>query len=485
MEFKRIYEKIHLLNQTLNDANEFDLMENKIDELNHRIDDSIKILQSSEENFNKTEIPDFSDVKKSLEELTSNSKEFQKIVDELEEKSIDGALEVLKSTLNRTENFLLKQNVYKNWTEIICSQNVSSISLPDLQNTTKWLNQNLDEVEELLNKFPDLNKEMCDEFGDPCNDKCGGAGCEKCGGVLCENGALTKSERALGNSLEAKRILSDLEKKSNKSLETFKKLSKNLPIVSLNITEESLEKLLNYDLVKNVNTTSLITNMTNYINFFNEIVNKIENRSNEALDVKLNVNSEELNEISEKINKTVLTFNEFDNKLPTAEDFEKLKKLENSSILLQNDTEIFLENLEETLEVLKEVKDLNKNNTKLIKDIKSNSTKIENNFKEITNLTDSYVGENVTTTLTQLDYRTTVVEKKRTEIDLNADILLKAVENLEKNQTNVDQDVKKLNEDLEDLKEFQKKLSVIERAEAFIKKYNELLLKIEESEKGM
>lgn len=486
MEFKTIYDKIHLLNQTLNDANEFDFIGNKMDELNRQIDDSIKILHSSEENFNKTEIPDLSETQKTFEELLSDSKEFQNTVDELEEKSIDGALEVLKSTLNRTEEFSQKQNDYKNWTKNICSQDVSSISLIDLQNTTNWINQNLDELDELFNNFPGLNKEMCDEFGDPCNDQCGGAGCEKCGGLLCENGALTKSERALGNSLEAQRILNDLEKKSNESLKTFQELSeKNNVIQSLNGTDESLKQLLNYDSVKNVNTTNLLTNMTNYINFGNEIVNKIDNRTNEALNVKLNVTTEDLNKISEKINKTVSTFNEFDNKLPTTEDFKKLEKLENSSILLQNNTDKLWDNVGEVLEILQEVKFLNNNNTKLIGDIRSNSTKIEVDFKEIANSTDINFFKNISSTLTKLDYRGTVVEKNHTELDLNVDILLKAVDDLEKNETVFDKDLKTSNEDLEYLKDFQIKLSVIERAEAFIKKYDEILLKIEESEKGM
>lgn len=485
MEFKSIYEKIHLLNQTLDDASEFDLMGNKIAELNNRIDDSIKILQSSEENFNKTEIPEFSDIKKNVDDLLSDTKEFQKIVDELEEKSIDGALEVLKSTLNRTEELFVKQNDYKNWTENICSQNFSSVPLIELQNTTNWLNNELSQVDELLKKFPGLNKEMCDEFGDSCDDKCGGAGCDKCGGLLCENGALTKTERALGNAFETEKMLNNLKKIYDESLVTFKKLTEELELKSLKEQDEILKELVNKDSVKNLNTTDLITNVTNYLNFFNEIVNKIENRSNQALGVKLNVTPEELMEISEKINKTVLTFSEFDNKLPTAGDFEKLKKLENSSILLQDQTEELLENLEDVLEILQEVEDLNKNNTKLVEDLKNNSKEIENDFGVIANLTDPDFSNNITTQLTQLDYRVTVIAKKRTEVDLNADILLKAVENLEKNETFFDKDLETLNQDLEYLKEFQTKLAVIERAEAFIKKYDELSLKIVESEMGM
>ena len=58
---------------------------------------------------------------------------------------------------------------------------------------------------------------MCDGAGEPCDLRCGGAGCGKCGGASCDDGAVTKSANAL-----------DFAKRADETLRTKSKEATNL-----------------------------------------------------------------------------------------------------------------------------------------------------------------------------------------------------------------------------------------------------------------
>lgn len=59
---------------------------------------------------------------------------------------------------------------------------------------------------------------MCDGLGDPCDSRCGGAGCGKCGGLSCEEGAVTKANNALELSKRADELLSDKKEQAEELL---------------------------------------------------------------------------------------------------------------------------------------------------------------------------------------------------------------------------------------------------------------------------
>ena len=49
--------------------------------------------------------------------------------------------------------------------------------------------------------------QVCDGRGDPCDSRCGGAGCGKCGGLSCSDGAVTKASNALDLARQADDII--------------------------------------------------------------------------------------------------------------------------------------------------------------------------------------------------------------------------------------------------------------------------------------
>lgn len=75
--------------------------------------------------------------------------------------------------------------------------------------------------------MPDMNDKMCDKRGDPCNDLCGGAGCNSCGGLSCEKGAFTRAEKALNYAKDTERILKEKEEQAEELIRSLSQAKTN------------------------------------------------------------------------------------------------------------------------------------------------------------------------------------------------------------------------------------------------------------------
>lgn len=75
--------------------------------------------------------------------------------------------------------------------------------------------------------MPDMNDKMCDKRGDPCNDLCGGAGCNACGGLSCEKGAYTRAEKALHYAKDTEKILKEKEEQAEDLIRSLSQAKTN------------------------------------------------------------------------------------------------------------------------------------------------------------------------------------------------------------------------------------------------------------------
>jgi len=67
-----------------------------------------------------------------------------------------------------------------------------------------------DKIRALEREIPGLNQKVCDgttTVDQPCDELCGGAGCDKCGGLSCLNGALSKAKEAVKAANNADALL--------------------------------------------------------------------------------------------------------------------------------------------------------------------------------------------------------------------------------------------------------------------------------------
>lgn len=146
------------------------------------------------------------DLRDRSEDIKNKAKILQNNATKLQEANIEGALNLTRDAWNRVnqlneihnETQELSVNAERQCRRTEALANRSMDERKDIQNQNE---NNLDkyylELMELNAKIPDLNEQMCDKRGNPCDNLCGGAGCEHCGGLSCEKGALTKAEKAL------------------------------------------------------------------------------------------------------------------------------------------------------------------------------------------------------------------------------------------------------------------------------------------------
>lgn len=83
------------------------------------------------------------------------------------------------------------------------------------------------ELAELVDMMPDMNEKMCDKRGDPCDNLCGGAGCDSCGGLSCEKGAYTRAEKALGYAKDTEKLLKEKEEQAEELIRSLSQAKTN------------------------------------------------------------------------------------------------------------------------------------------------------------------------------------------------------------------------------------------------------------------
>lgn len=107
-------------------------------------------------------------------------------------------------------------------------RNVTADKVETLIDTNgEHINKYRTKLEELNETMPDMNDKMCDKRGDPCNDLCGGAGCNSCGGLSCEKGAFTRAEKALNYAKDTEKILKEKEEQAEELIRSLSQAKTN------------------------------------------------------------------------------------------------------------------------------------------------------------------------------------------------------------------------------------------------------------------
>lgn len=140
------------------------------------------------------------------EQIKSFAKDLKGNATQLQEANIEGALNLTREAYNRarllqdldaeTDRVFANAEKQCNRTKALVIQKESEFELLQKKNEED-LDAYHSELQSLISKIPDLNEQMCDKRGDPCDSLCGGAGCDHCGGLSCEKGAITMADKAL------------------------------------------------------------------------------------------------------------------------------------------------------------------------------------------------------------------------------------------------------------------------------------------------
>lgn len=158
------------------------------------------------------------------EEIKGIASQLKENSTQLQEANIEGALNLTRQAYQKAD-ILSKMNAEAqdlsvnaerqcHRTEQLVTTSSDDFNTLQAQNE-QTLDKYLADLQNLTSKIPDLNQQICDKRGDPCDSVCGGAGCSNCGGFSCENGALTRAEKALEyvkdaeNKIKAKEDVAD------------------------------------------------------------------------------------------------------------------------------------------------------------------------------------------------------------------------------------------------------------------------------------
>lgn len=229
-EFEAMETKLAAIRGVLGNAT---VSQREIDDLNDLVEELKKNLDISETSFKDTE--------DTLEELYSNvnlanvaledlrergnqirslSADLKNNATQLQEANVEGALNLTRQAWQKVnvltaldaETLELSANAERQCRRTEALVQRSTDEFNQLQEANEdALDRYHDELETIIKQIPDLNEKICDKRGDPCDNLCGGAGCNHCGGLSCEKGAFTRAEKALNYVKDAEKIIKQKE----------------------------------------------------------------------------------------------------------------------------------------------------------------------------------------------------------------------------------------------------------------------------------
>lgn len=160
------------------------------------------------------------DLRNRNDQIKTIAGELKKNATELQEANVEGALNLTRQAWQKanllsqmsveTQDLSLNAERQCRRTEQLVNRSMDEFNTLQEQNENA-LDQYLLDLQTLSAKIPDLNEQICDKRGDPCDSVCGGAGCGTCGGFSCEKGALTRAEKALEYVKDAEKIIKEKE----------------------------------------------------------------------------------------------------------------------------------------------------------------------------------------------------------------------------------------------------------------------------------
>lgn len=329
----------------------------KIEDTQNMLDDTLKedsdelkdieekILNNVTQEINLKQIVlnDLRDKEQIVKDITDELKSNATL---LQEENVQGALGLIhdaRSKAFEAEDQVNSAKRILDDTERQCknTENRVNRTAKEFQETKDDIDAALDTLQTTLNEYnaaiPDINNQMCDKRGDPCDSLCGGAGCGFCGGVACEQGATKKADNALFVVKAAEESLRDKELKVDEMLRATTQLKEHVNEAKT-LAKKALEKALEIDNIMNSSLSERndkTESMRQFLNVEeynpNDIIKLVEKTNN--MNIKLE--PEEIRDLDNKIKNTLASLTNIDVILrdtsPSLDRANSLKKTANEA----------------------------------------------------------------------------------------------------------------------------------------------------------
>lgn len=237
---KKLGQIKQLLDNTTISTNDINKLENLEKEIRSFLTESQAKLQEdetqAEDLYSRITLSEaaLSDLRAREDIIKAIASDLRENSTQLQEANIEGALNLTRSAFERANGLVNKNEESKDLvanaelqcrrTEALVNRSINEFNELQQQNENS-LDQYFGELQNLTSKIPDLNEQMCDRRGDPCDNLCGGAGCGQCGGFSCEKGAVTRADKALELVKNAEGIIKEKEDLAENLIRSVKNLT--------------------------------------------------------------------------------------------------------------------------------------------------------------------------------------------------------------------------------------------------------------------
>ena len=271
--------------------------------------------------------------------------EMKEKITSLQESNVEGALTLTREAAKKSEDAkqkvelvslpngdLTNSEVQRKATEGLMEKTRTDFESTQSQNQ-ETLDNIITQIENLEEKIPDLNKQVCDgetSVNEPCDNLCGGAGCGKCGGISCLSGALSKAEEAVKSAESADKLLVEKERKAEQVL---------LDISKAHSVAETAAKDAQaaFDLAKQAKdrsvgeldrSTELAVKIDAFTSDDKASPADVQSLADECLTAQLNLGDGEIEDLAAQINNAVVGVPDVEQILAdTADDLERARAL--------------------------------------------------------------------------------------------------------------------------------------------------------------
>jgi len=240
-EFKQMEEKLDEVRRILAGANitDSDLarLEGQLNVIRTNLTEGQDLVESVESDLTDTTIRIESSynkieaVKKRIESLKRAAEDLKNNATSIKELDVAGAYNSTKQSgrrsleaqhkVDNTESIVQQSATTRDNTEALITNQQDRFDEQYHQNEKDIHDIDI-QLERLDEKITGLNTMVCDGAGEPCDLRCGGAGCGKCGGASCDEGAVTKSANALDFAKRADETLRAKSKEATALLEDLR-----------------------------------------------------------------------------------------------------------------------------------------------------------------------------------------------------------------------------------------------------------------------
>lgn len=249
------------------------------------------------------------------QKIKSLANELKENATQLQEANVEGALNLTRDAWSKVQSL---SNIYNEASELNTEadrqcKRIEALISKQIENEGVLIanDKQIDELQAALDKLteeiPELNEQVCDKRGDPCDSLCGGAGCNKCGGISCERGALTRAESALNYAKDTEKTIKDKDQQADDLIRAVSH-AKTEALDAHKKAKDTFEKVqANHNATEELIATSrdLITTLTNAVSNNTASPKEIQTIAEDILKLDLELDPDEIKLLANNIDETV------------------------------------------------------------------------------------------------------------------------------------------------------------------------------------